>query len=99
MTDSASAQQIASSKQSTDSSELSRTISRTEAVRQDVRRLKSVTLDRMGKIFKTRTPAVERSLDTVSYLDRSVMLHKKVSEGARTSVIFGNMIYGGSCKS
>ncbi|KYM85205.1 hypothetical protein ALC53_04994 [Atta colombica] len=47
--------------------ELSRTISRTEAVRQDVRRLKSATLDRMGKMFKTRTPTVGRSfsgLDT-----------------------------------
>ncbi|XP_018337149.1 PREDICTED: uncharacterized protein LOC108745477 isoform X2 [Trachymyrmex septentrionalis] len=47
--------------------ELSRTISRTEAVRQDVRRLKSATLDRMGKMFKARTPAAGRSflgLDT-----------------------------------
>ncbi|EGI64343.1 PREDICTED: uncharacterized protein LOC105147198 [Acromyrmex echinatior] len=45
--------------------ELSRTISRTEAVRQDVRRLKSATLDRMGKMFKA--PAAGRSflgLDT-----------------------------------
>jgi len=52
--------------------ELSRTTSRTEAVRQDVRRLKSVTLDRMGKMFRARTPVVERSfvgLDTVSDLD------------------------------
>ncbi|XP_067210925.1 uncharacterized protein [Linepithema humile] len=46
---------------------LSRTMSRTEAVRQDVRRLKSVTLGRMGKMFKTRTPIAGRSstgLDT-----------------------------------
>lgn len=54
-------------------------MSRTEAVRQDVRRLKSVTLGRMGKMFKTRT-TVERSsldLDTVSDLDpRGVMFHK-----------------------
>ncbi|XP_018371067.1 PREDICTED: uncharacterized protein LOC108766337 isoform X2 [Trachymyrmex cornetzi] len=41
--------------------ELSRTTSRTEAVRQDVRRLKSATLDRMGKMFKARTPAAGRS--------------------------------------
>ncbi|XP_018304834.1 uncharacterized protein [Mycetomoellerius zeteki] len=41
--------------------ELSRTTSRTEAVRQDVRRLKSATLDRMGKMFRARTPAVGRS--------------------------------------
>lgn len=79
-TDSVSPRQIAPSEQSTGSSELSRTISRTEAVRQDVRRLKSVTLDKMGKIFKTRTPVVGRSslgLDTVSDLDpRGVMFHK-----------------------
>lgn len=94
MTDSVSTQQIVPLKQSTDPSELSQTISRTEAVRQDVRRLKSVTLDRMGKIFKTRTPAMERSLElnTVSDSDRnrSVMFHKRASEGA--SVIFDNII-------
>lgn len=98
MTDSISTRQI-SSRQSIDSSELSRTISRTEAVRQDVRKLKSVTLDRIGKIFKTRTPATGRSLDldTVSDLDpRSVMFHKRVSKGARALVIFDNMIYEGS---
>ncbi|EZA56384.1 hypothetical protein X777_03003 [Ooceraea biroi] len=42
-------------------------MSRTEAVRQDVRRLKSVTLGRMGKMFKTRMSVMERSsldLDT-----------------------------------
>ncbi|XP_018400282.1 PREDICTED: uncharacterized protein LOC108777810 isoform X1 [Cyphomyrmex costatus] len=47
--------------------ELSQMTSRTEAVRQDVRRLKSATLDRMGKMFKAHTPAVGRSflgLDT-----------------------------------
>ncbi|XP_025990044.1 uncharacterized protein LOC105192839 [Solenopsis invicta] len=47
------------------SPKLCRTISRSEAVRQDVRRLKSVTLDRMGKMF--RTSAVGKSflgLDT-----------------------------------
>jgi len=52
-------------------------ISRTEAVRQDVRRLKSATLDRMGKMFKTRTPTVGRSfsgLDTVSDLDPQSMI-------------------------
>lgn len=84
-TDSASPRQIVKnnlpSEQSRDSSELSRTISRTAAVRQDVRRLKSVTLDRMGKMFKGRVPVhVERSslsLDTVSDLDpRGVMFHK-----------------------
>jgi len=99
ITDSVSARQNVPSKQSTDPSELSRTISRTEAVRQDVRKLKSVTLDRMGKIFKMRSPAMGRSLDleTVSDLDpRSVMFLKRVSEGARASVIFGNMIYEGS---
>ncbi|XP_019696552.1 uncharacterized protein LOC105182408 [Harpegnathos saltator] len=37
-------------------------MSRTEAVRQDVRRLKSVTLGRMGRIFKTRTPVVGESV-------------------------------------
>jgi len=55
-------------------------MSRTETVRQDVRRLKSVTLGRMGKMFKTRTPVAERSsldLDTVSDLDpQGVMFHK-----------------------
>lgn len=99
ITDSVSARQIVPSKQSTDPSEMSRTISKTEAVRQDVRKLKSVTLDRMGKIFKTRTPAMGRSLDldTVSDLDpRSVMFLKRVSKGTRALVIFGNMIYEGS---
>ncbi|XP_028050314.1 uncharacterized protein LOC105834530 [Monomorium pharaonis] len=70
------------------SPELCRTTSRTEAVKQDVRRLKSATLDRMGKMFRTRTSAVGRSflgLDTVSDLDpRGVMFHKcKVHLGTR----------------
>ncbi|TGZ52857.1 uncharacterized protein [Temnothorax longispinosus] len=68
-TDSANARRsiLSGSRESPDSPELSRTTSRTEAVRQDVRRLKSVTLDRMGKMFRARTPAVGRSclgLDT-----------------------------------
>ncbi|XP_020281293.1 uncharacterized protein LOC109853491 isoform X2 [Pseudomyrmex gracilis] len=37
------------------SSELPRTMTKTEIVMQDVRRLKSATLDRMGRMFKTRT--------------------------------------------
>ncbi|XP_011695943.1 PREDICTED: uncharacterized protein LOC105454768 isoform X2 [Wasmannia auropunctata] len=52
---------------SRESPELSRKMSRTEAVRQDVMRLKSATLDRMGKMFRARTPAAGRSflgLDT-----------------------------------
>ncbi|XP_014486918.1 PREDICTED: uncharacterized protein LOC106750831 [Dinoponera quadriceps] len=56
-TDSAGTQQAVPSG-SGGSPKLTRTMSRTEAVRQDVRRLKSVTLGRMGKIFKTRTPVV-----------------------------------------
>lgn len=55
-----------------ESSELTRTMSRTEAVKQDVRKLKSMTLDRMGKMFKSRTSTLERSslgLDNVSDLD------------------------------
>lgn len=53
-------------------------MSRTESVRQDVRRLKSVTLGRMGKMFKTRMPVVERSsLGLVSDLDPlGIMFHK-----------------------
>lgn len=64
-------------------------MSRTEAVRQDVRRLKSVTLGRMGKMFKTRSPIAAGSstgLDTVSDLDLpGVMFHKcKGLPGAST---------------
>lgn len=62
------------------SPELTRTMSKTEAVRQDVRRLKSVTLDRMGKIFKARTTIVGRSssgLDTVSDLDILGVMFRK----------------------
>lgn len=63
-------------------------MSRTEAVRQDVRKLKSVTLDRMGKMFKTRTPAMGKSflgLNTVSDMNpQGVMFHKcKVHLGMR----------------
>ncbi|XP_024890306.1 uncharacterized protein LOC112466446 [Temnothorax curvispinosus] len=82
-TDSANARRsiLSGSRESPDSPELSRTTSRTEAVRQDVRRLKSVTLDRMGKMFRARTSAVGRSclgLDTVSDLNpRGVMFHKR----------------------
>ncbi|XP_072754532.1 uncharacterized protein [Anoplolepis gracilipes] len=94
-TDSASTRRVAPSEQSRVSSELSRTISRTEAVRQDVRRLKSVTLDRMGKIFKTRTPAVERSslsLDTNvtsvdNYNEKASMKEKTNSLGRMLKLV------------
>lgn len=78
MTDSADALRV--TPRSRGSPELTRTMSRTEAVKQDVRRLKSMTLGRMGKMFKTRTPTVGRSslgLDTVSDLDSwAVMFYK-----------------------
>ncbi|XP_025074368.1 LOW QUALITY PROTEIN: uncharacterized protein LOC112552721 [Pogonomyrmex barbatus] len=67
MTDSTGTRWTSSPSESRKLPELTRTMSRTEAVRQDVRRLKSVTLDRMGKMFKTRMSAVGRSslgLDT-----------------------------------
>jgi len=84
------------------SSDLSE-MSRTETVRQDVRRLKSVTLGRMGKMFRTRTPVAERSsldLDTVSDLDpRGVMFSKckgflRVRDAGAS--IISLMIYEGS---
>ncbi|EFN85361.1 hypothetical protein EAI_14575 [Harpegnathos saltator] len=66
-TDSAAGAQRAVPSGSGGSPKLTHTMSRTEAVRQDVRRLKSVTLGRMGRIFKTRTPVVGESvLDAVS---------------------------------
>lgn len=82
------------------SPELIRTISKTEVVKQDVRRLKSVTLDRMGKMFKSRTLVVGRSsLDTVSDLDpRSAIFHKCKGSPERTSRLASSnlMIYEGN---
>ncbi|XP_029155594.1 uncharacterized protein LOC114928523 [Nylanderia fulva] len=87
-TESASTRQIAPSiEQSRGSSELPRTISRTEAVRQDVKRLKSVTLNRMGKIFKTHTPSTigKSSLDLDSNVRSVDNYEEKASVKEKTN--------------
>lgn len=82
------------------SPELPQTMTKTEAVMQDVRRLKSAALGRMGRMFKTRTLNEGTSSlgpDTVSdSVPRGVVFYKCkerrfLRDGARLSR-FGNIL-------
>lgn len=67
------------SKKKDGSAELTQRLSRTETVRQDARKLKTATLNRMGKMFKQRsqTPVADKScLDIDSDIVSNSILQK-----------------------
>lgn len=79
------------------SPELTRRMSRTEAVRQDAIKLKSVTLDRMGKMFKQRpqTPIKDKSsiaTDAAGGIGKSVDDYEIESSGKEKTNSLGRML-------